>query len=98
MRNAVQLAAKLYDIRDSMSRFWRDSFLEKVAEHQASIQAAMRSNQCDAMQATMQMAKSLQEKEPDSGMKQALLLASYVEMVEPSAPSMPPTDNTTPKP
>jgi hypothetical protein len=87
MRNVVQIAAKLYDARDAMRGFWCERYAEKVADYQQYIRAAMQKYGCDEMQATMKLVALLQEKEPDSGMQQALVLAGYVEMIEPSTPN-----------
>jgi hypothetical protein len=87
MRNVVQIAAKLYDARDAMRGFWRERYAEKVAEYQPYILAAMQKYGCDEMKATMKLVALLQEKEPESWMQQALVLASYVEMIEPSTPN-----------
>jgi hypothetical protein len=35
----------------------------------------------------MKLVSLLQEKQPDSGLQQGMLLAAYVEMVEPSIPN-----------
>lgn len=87
MKNVVQLAAKLYDARDAMRGFWRERYAEKVAEYQGYIRSGMQKYACDEMKATMRLVELLQEKEAGSGMHQALILAAYVEMVEPSTPN-----------
>ena len=73
MNNAVQIAAKLYDARDTMRGFWREKYAEKVADYQRYIRAGMQKYACDEMKATMNLVALLQEKEPDSGMQQALV-------------------------
>lgn len=82
--NTVQIAAKLYDARDTMRLFWGDHYLAKVNEWKHYIEQAAVKWQCSEMDALMRLVKLLQEKDPASGMTQALLLAAYVEMVEPS--------------
>ena len=80
----IKLAAKLYAARDSMRGFWRENYKSKVEENQGFIRAGMAKYNCDELHATMKMVAVLQEKYPDSGMTQALLLAAYVETIEPS--------------
>jgi hypothetical protein len=88
MKNVMQIAAKLYDARDAMRGLWRDKYGEKIADYQRYIRAGMQKYGCDEMKATMKLVALLQEKEPDSGMQQALVLAAYVEMIEPSTPNV----------
>lgn len=82
--NTIQIAAKLYDARDTMRSFWGEKYPEKVEDYKKYILAAMKKYGCDEMKATMKLVELLQEKEQDSGMHQALILASYVEIIEPS--------------
>lgn len=82
--NAIQITSKLYDARDTMRSFWRGDYPKKVAEYQRLIRSGMAKYACDEIKATMKIVALLQEKEPDSGMHQALILAAYVEMIEPS--------------
>ncbi len=85
MANAIQLTANLYDARDRIRRFWAGRYAEKIAQGQQHIKALMEKEKCDALQAAMLAVRRLQELDADSGLTQTLILAAYVEMVEPSA-------------
>lgn len=82
--NVIQMAAQLYDARDRIRRFWRGRYAEKIAQGQKHIRAHMERHDCDELKATMQIVDWLQKEDADSGMTQALILAAYVEMIEPS--------------
>lgn len=82
-RNAVQLAAQMYDARDAMRGLYKDKFPAKVAEYQVFIKKAAALHGCDELKATMKLIAKL-EAANLGGIPQALLLAAYVELVEPS--------------
>lgn len=86
MKNVVQIAAKLYDARDSMRAFWADKYPEKMQEWKAIIKITAKRDSLDEMHATMKIVQRLQSMDRDTGMSQALAFAAYVEIVEPSQP------------
>lgn len=64
-----------------MVRHWREKYPAKIEEYKGYLRAGMQKYNCDHMEATIKLVALLQEKEPyDSGMAQALLLATCVEM------------------
>jgi hypothetical protein len=58
--NNVQMAAKLYDTRDTMKRFWKEEYAGKVAEYRHYIEAAMNKYNCDAIPAMIKICSNLQ--------------------------------------
>lgn len=83
MRNAVQLAAQMYDARDAMRGLFGDRFSLKVAEYQGYIKKVAAAHKCDEMKAAMTLIAKL-EQQGLGGISQALILAAYVELIEPS--------------
>lgn len=84
IENAVKLAARLYKARDAMRRLYGHDYPKKVAMFQEFIRAEMTKRKLDAINATMSLVAGLQKHDSGSGMTQALVLAAYVEMIEPS--------------
>lgn len=81
---AVKVASKLYEARDTMRRFWAERYPTKMEEYQGYIKRKATLEGCDDMKAVMALVKGLQARHEDSGMSQALLFAAYVELIEPS--------------
>lgn len=79
--NKVQMAAKIYDARDSMKRLFKDDYPAKMTEYRAYIETSMERNDCDALHAMMHIMKGLQ-KIDGSEMNQALIMAAAVEVIE----------------
>ena len=69
-----------------MRSFWGERYDSKVEEYGKYIRAGMQKYECDELHSTMKIVALLQEKKSDSGMSQALILAAYAEMIDPSLP------------
>jgi len=83
--NAVQIAAKLYDMRDTAKRILGERWPAMMARYRPDIELKMVCTEVDALTAARSMVASLQKASPDSGGAQMCILATAVEMVEPSS-------------
>lgn len=83
MMNKIQMAAKLYDTRDTMKKFWKDEYAAKIAAYKPYIEKAMKKYDCDVIPAMIKIVENLQKECPGVGeMSQALIIAAAVEMVD----------------
>lgn len=76
----IRLATELYDIRDTMKRFFKDKYPAQVAKYRPYIETSMRKNNLDAIPAMIRIVKRLQEID-GSAMQQALVMAAAVEII-----------------
>jgi hypothetical protein len=83
MKNVIQLTAELFDARDAMRRLHGDQYETKVGVYKNFIRARMERQNEKELPAAMCLVKLLQDKIPNSGMDQALVLAACVELIEP---------------
>jgi hypothetical protein len=79
----VTVAAKLYEARRTMRAFYGARFADKIAEYKPYVLRVMAAKKCNEMQAGMEMINELKD-QPECGMHCALLMATIVEMIEPS--------------
>ena len=86
MKNVIQLTAELFDARETMQRLFGDQYEAKIADYKVYINARMEQQSEQVLPAAMVLVKLLQDKIPNSGIDQALVLAACVEMIEPSSP------------
>lgn len=80
--NQVQMAAMLYDARDTMKMLHRGEgeYAEIVNQYQGYIEKVEKERSCDALTAVMAIIK-----ENDvTGVGKLRLFAAYVELIEPS--------------
>lgn len=82
--NKVQLAAQLYDCRDTVRRFLGETYHEIMQPIGKAVIARSEQEQCDTLAAGIRLAKTV------DGMSAVMILAATVELVEPS----PATDAT----
>ena len=61
--NKIQMAAKLYDARDSMKRLFGDEYPAKITQHRAYIETSMKQNNIDALHAMMRIIYDGEKKE-----------------------------------
>ncbi len=81
----IRMASRLYAARDSARKFLGKNYLATMASMQEIIREFMKNRSCDALPATMAIVTQLQKENPHvSGYEQMLILAAYVEMVEPT--------------
>lgn len=79
----VGIAAKLYDARKAMKFLYGERFQQEVAEYRPYIESVMQRLDKDTIHAGMHLLETLQ-KTGASGVMQAMVLATIVEMIEPS--------------
>lgn len=82
VENAVRIAARLYDTRDTMRRFYGDKYPQEGEFYKRHIKIRMGACEEDALTASMALIKKLQTNVEGSGMAQALLMSAYVEISE----------------
>lgn len=80
--NTLQMAAKLYDCRDTAKRFFRDDFPDKIKPYQEAITKVMDNKKLEVLPAILLISKS--ETYQSDGMIQLLFLAAACEIMEPS--------------
>jgi len=80
--NPIQIAAKLYDCRDTMKSLFGETYSEVTREYKEHLQAFADRNKVSVIDAALSIAKGLEAN--GHGRAIPLLLASAVELVEPS--------------
>lgn len=75
----IQIAAKLYQARDTVRRLFDTRYLTKVEQFKDFVRAEMARKKCNELTAAMKIVADLQRDCPDSGMTQAMILAACVE-------------------
>ena len=82
--NQVQLAAKLYECRDTCKKLWGVEWKKEVEFHTRLIQAAMKKHNINnEIQAAMKLINDVGEAD-SSGVFTMKCLAAAVELIEPS--------------
>lgn len=81
MEKAIRATAKLYTMRDTARRFYKEQWPAKVAEWQPIVEACMKKHGINELEAGMMLAKDL----GDNGFSIIILMATVCEMVEPNA-------------
>jgi hypothetical protein len=81
----MQIASRLYDARDGAKMILGEKYHERMDSLQEDIREFMGLRNCEALPATMAIVTELQRSDRrGSGVAQMMILAAYVEMVEPS--------------
>ena len=78
----VQMAAKLYECRDTAKRFFCEEYAIKLQPYKDLIFAVMKANNIDVIPALLKISQT--ETYNDNGMTQMLFMAATVELIEPS--------------
>jgi hypothetical protein len=76
----VRMAARLYEARDTLRRLQGDRFAQTVANTRPAVEAYMEHHQVSELTAGMQMCERVRF----DGFAQLAILATVVEMIEPS--------------
>lgn len=77
--NAIQMAAKIYDMRDILKTFDGDRYLELEGPYIGAIRNVMDSDKCNSIQAAMKVAEKL-EKEGFNGFTIMRCMAASLEV------------------
>jgi len=80
--NKVQMAAKLYECRDTAKSFYRNEYKTKLQPYIRIVKEVMKANNLDSIPALLLISKT--ETYQESGMTQMLFMAAVVEIIEPS--------------
>ena len=85
MEQKIKMAAKLYQCRDTAKKLYGSEFQNKILDYKRYIQACMiKHNYKDEITAAMRLAIDC-ESVDGSGTGIMLIMAAYVELIEPSA-------------
>jgi hypothetical protein len=85
MSKEIEIAAKMYDARRGvLFLIGEEKFKERVKEFRPMFQACSKADGLSDIETTIKLMKGLQLSNPNNGMAQMLLLASCVEIMEPS--------------
>lgn len=76
--NSIQMAAKLYECRDSAKTLMGDKYKTEIAKFSALIAAQAKRDGCSELSAATDIAAKV------GGFGAVYMLAAYVELVEPS--------------
>ena len=80
--NQVQMAAKLYECRDTAKKFYGKDFKSKLEPYTKIVKDVMQARHLDVIPALLLISKS--ETYNSSGMVQMMFMAATVELIEPS--------------
>lgn len=80
MQKVIQLAAKLYECRDTAKTFLGDGYSERMREYGEIVSAVSNQKRISIIQAAIELAQDHQA----SGYEKIQILASAVEIIEPS--------------
>lgn len=84
MTSRVQTAAKMLDTRDTLRGLLGfEQFKLECAQYEPLIRGVMAHDHCSELDAALRLIKLMQKKH-DSDMSQMMVLATAVEMIEPS--------------
>mgnify|MGYP001330829435 CR=1 FL=1 len=83
MEQQLKIEAKLYRCRDTAKRFFQEEFFTRLAPYKDIVQAVMKANNEDALNALLRISKTHTYNDND-GMVQMLFMAAVVEVIEPS--------------
>lgn len=78
----IQLAAKLYDARDTIKRLWGEGYAERIKVPIAELKAAAERGGTDIMTEALSAAKHFAERY--EGGAALIIIAAAVEITEPS--------------
>lgn len=80
--NQVQMAARLYDTRDTMRRLFRDEYQGKVSKYRPYLEAETKNHGGKVLPAMISLVEKLQSKGDGNEIAVAMMMATAVEMVE----------------
>ena len=80
--NKVQMAAKLYECRDTAKRFFRDEYSEKLQPYTHIVKEVMKANDLEELPALLKISNTLSFQE--NPMTAMMFMAAVVELIEPS--------------
>lgn len=80
--NKVQMAAKLYDCRETAKKFFREKYKERLQPYTDLLKAVMKANNLEEIPALLKISQTETYKENE--MAQMMFMAAVVELIEPS--------------
>ena len=79
--NQVQMAARLYECRDTAKSFFREEYKIKLEPYAHILKEVMKANNLEAIPALLKISQTHTYQE--SGMAQMMFMAAVVELIEP---------------
>ena len=83
--NPTQIAAKLYNCRDTAKNFFGAEYKAKLEPYTHIVKATMKANQIEELPALLKISKT--NVYLDNPMAQILFMAAVVELIEPEQPT-----------
>ena len=80
--NQVQMAAKLYECRDTAKSFFKEEYKTKLQPFTHIVKEVMKANNLEEIPALLRISKTSTYQE--DGMAQMMFMAAVVELIEPS--------------
>jgi hypothetical protein len=80
--NKIQMAAKLYECRDTAKKFYGKEYKERIEEYKLIILKVMEKTNSEEIPALIKISKTSAYQ--NSGITQMLFMAAVVEIIEPS--------------
>lgn len=81
--NQVQMAAKLYECRDTAKRFFKEEYKTRLEPYTHIVKSVMKANNLEEIPALLKISQT--ETYQENGMAQMMFMAAVVELIEPSA-------------
>ena len=81
--NKVQMAAKLYECRDTAKRFFKKEYKTRLEPYTHIVKQVMKANNLEEIPALLKISQT--ETYQENGMAQMMFMAAVVELIEPSA-------------
>ncbi|OYX86780.1 MAG: hypothetical protein B7Y83_00130 [Flavobacteriales bacterium 32-34-25] len=80
MIREIEMAQKLHKCRDTVKRFWKEEFPEKIKPYSDIVKAVMNAKHIEAIPALLEISKT--ETYQEEGMAQLMFMAATVELIE----------------
>lgn len=80
--NKIQMAAQLYDTRDTMRRFFGDEYPGKVSKYRPYLEAETQNHGGKVLPAMISLVEKLQSNGDGNEIAMAMMMATAVEMIE----------------
>ena len=82
--NKIQIAAKLYDCRDTAKRFFKDEYEVRIEPYKETIKHCQQKLNLEVLPCVIKICNL--ESVKDNGMATMLYMAAAVELIEPERP------------
>lgn len=90
MIKELEMAQKLHKCRDTVKRFWKEEFPEKIKPYTDIVKAVMKAKNIEAIPALLEISKT--DTYQEEGMAQLMFMAATVEIIESKTEETPKKD------